>query len=211
MIAHLRGQVSARTEHAVVVDVGGVGYLVHVPGLDRVPPRGEPVELHTSLQVREDSMTLYGFPDRAALELFELLLTSSGVGPKLALAALTTHRPEVLRQAIAAGDLDTITRIPGVGKKVAQRLVLELKDKVGGVDGDLATGGDGTTGGVSTPLGEAREALASLGYGAGEIQSALGAIEHDDVTDVGELVRRALRVLGGPVGVGARSGRGGAR
>ena len=203
MIAHLRGQVSARRQGVVVVDVQGVGYLVHVAGLDQLPPRGQPVELHTSLQVREDSMTLYGFPDRASLELFELLLTSSGVGPKLAMAALTTHRPDVLRQAIAGADLDVITMIPGVGKKVAQRLVLELKDKVGAADGEplvVAGGGDAAL----TPLGEAREALAALGYSAGEIQSALGAIEHDG--DVGELVRRALRALGGAVGAGRGTG-----
>lgn len=204
MIAHLRGQVSARREGAVVVDVQGIGYLVHVAGVDQVPPRGQPVELHTSLQVREDSMTLYGFPDRASLELFELLLTSSGVGPKLAMAALTTHRPDVLRQAIAAADLDTITLVPGVGKKVAQRLVLELKDKVGAVDGEpFVVTGSGSDG-APTPLGEARDALTALGYSAGEIQSALGAIDHDG--DAGELVRRALRALGGAVGAGQTAG-----
>ena len=119
MIAHVRGRVSHRGTEFVVVDVGGVGYLVHVASLDRVPPRGEDVELHTSLQVREDSMTLYGFPDRADLELFDLLLTSSGVGPKLALAALRTHRADVLRTAIATGDVATLTAVPGIGKKSA--------------------------------------------------------------------------------------------
>ncbi len=202
MIAHLRGQVAHRGAGTVVVDVQGIGYLVHVAGVDRIPARGETVELHTSLQVREDAMTLYGFPDRATLELFDLLLTLSGVGPKLALAALATHRPDVLRQAIGDGDLDTITMIPGVGKKVAQRLVLELKDKVGAAADTIEVGTSGA-GLASTPLGEARAALVALGYSAGEIQTALGAIEHDS-EDVGELVRRCLRALSGPVGAGCR-------
>lgn len=192
MIAHLRGRVSARSTASVVVDVNGVGYLVHVAGADRIPPRGEPVELHTSLQVREDSMTLFGFPDRAGLETFELLLTSSGVGPKLALAALATHDPETLRHAVATEDLTTLTAVPGIGKKVAQRIVLELRDKVGGLGSDLVPGGDGTT--VATPLGEVREALASLGYGAGEVQAAVAQLEPDG--DVPDLLRRALRAIG---------------
>lgn len=201
MIAHLRGRVASRATTHVVVDVGGVGYLVHVPSADRIPPRGEPVELHTSLQVREDSMTLYGFPDRHALETFDLLLTSSGVGPKLALAALATHRPDVLRQAIATEDVGALTAVPGIGKKVAQRLVLELRDKVGGIDGDLP-GSSADSGGVHTPLAEVREALVALGYGAGEIQSALAELEPDG--EVPDLLRRALRSLGAAATAGSR-------
>ena len=199
MIAHVRGRVSHRGTEFVVVDVGGVGYLVHVASLDRVPPRGEDVELHTSLQVREDSMTLYGFPDRADLELFDLLLTSSGVGPKLALAALRTHRADVLRTAIATGDVATLTAVPGIGKKSADRLVLELRDKVG-AGFDLAP--DGVTidaaAGPSTPLGEVREALVSLGYSAGEVQAALADLDPDGTTS--DLLRRALRSLGAATG-----------
>lgn len=201
MIAHLRGRVAARSAATVVVDVGGVGYLVHVPSSDRIPPRGEPVELHTSLQVREESMTLYGFPDRTALETFELLLTSSGVGPKLALAALATHRPDVLRAAIATEDVATLTSVPGVGRKVAQRLVLELRDKLGGIDGDLP-GAGAAAGGVHTPLAEVREALVALGYGAGEVQTALAELDPDG--EVPELLRRALRSLGAATTAGSR-------
>lgn len=201
MIAHLRGRVAARSASTVVVDVQGVGYLVHIASADRIPPRGEPVELHTSLQVREDSMTLYGFPDRAGLETFELLLTSSGVGPKLALAALATHRPDVLRAAIASEDVATLTAVPGIGRKVAQRLVLELRDKVGGAGGELPA--TGTSADVAhTPLGEVREALVSLGYGAGEVQTALADLDPDG--DVPELLRRALRTLGAAATAGSR-------
>lgn len=197
MIAHLRGRVAHRDSGAVVVDVQGVGYLVHVTPGDRVPPRGEPVELHTSLQVREESMTLYGFTERASLQLFELLLTSSGVGPKLALAALGAHRPEVLRTAIATGDLATLTTVPGIGRKVAERLVLELKDKVGAVAGVLAPAGDGGgAGGDRSVLAEVRDALFGLGYSAGEIQTALAAVGTADGTTTSELLKRALRHLG---------------
>jgi holliday junction DNA helicase RuvA len=148
------------------------------------------VELHTSLQVREDSMTLYGFPDRAGLDLFELLLTASGIGPKIALAALRTHRADVLRAALATADLTTITAVPGIGRKGAERLVLELRDKVG-LDVDIAPAADGAP---STPLGEVREALVGLGYSAGEVQAALGAIDGDGTTQ--DLLRQALRSLG---------------
>ncbi len=199
MIAHVRGRVAHRATEFVIVDVNGVGYQVHVASLDRVPPRGEIVELHTSLQVREDSMTLYGFPDRTGLELFDLLLTSSGVGPKLALAALRTHRSDVLRTAIATGDVATLTSVPGIGKKSADRLVLELRDKVGigfdvGADVGVAEGGVGP----STPMGEVREALASLGYSAGEVQAALADLDPDGSTS--DLLRRALRSLGAATG-----------
>jgi holliday junction DNA helicase RuvA len=198
VIAHLRGRVVHRSATAVVVDVQGVGYLVHVTAGERVPPQGQPVELHTSLQVREESMTLYGFLDRGALTLFELLLTSSGVGPKLALAALGTHRPDVLRTAIATGDLTTLTAVPGVGKKVAQRLVLELKDKVGsvGVPGTEPAGG-GPASADPLAVHEVREALVGLGYGAGEIQSALASLGPLDGLDTAELLRLALRALAG--------------
>lgn len=205
MIAHLRGRVSHRDAASVVVDVGGVGYLVHVTAGDRVPPRGEPVELHTSLQVREESMTLYGFTERTSLRLFEQLLTSSGVGPKLALAALGTHRPEVLRHAIAGADIATLTAIPGVGKKVAERLVLELKDKIGAV----ADGSGGPSGVAASlpgdPLGDVRDALIGLGYSAGEVQAALADLGSVDTEETSELLRRALRSLGAAAYDGVRS------
>lgn len=206
MIAHLRGRVAHREPSSVVVDVGGVGYLVHVSAGEAIPPRGEPVELHTSLQVREDSMTLFGFVDRASLALFELLLGSSGVGPKLALAALGTHRPDALRRAIAEGDLDALVQVPGIGKKVAQRLVLELKDRIGvpawdGIAPETAAGG----GGAPNALAEVREALAALGYSAGEVRAALASLEVEEGTSTTDLLRVALRSLGRGAVDGARS------
>ena len=217
MIAHVRGTVAHRSAGTVVLDVHGVGYLVHVTAADHIPAQGQQVELHTSLQVREDSMTLYGFTARSSLVLFELLLSSSGVGPKLALAALGTHRPDVLRLAIAGGDTATLTAIPGVGKKVAERLVLDLKDKVGGDglgaftdadDGSDASGSPAGTGGGAdrSVLAEVRDALLGLGYSAGEVQAAmveLGDARNDPEADAADLLRRSLRVLGSGVIEGA--------
>lgn len=188
MIAHLRGKVAARRIGAVVVDVGGVGYLVHVPDGASVPPRGATVELHTSLQVREDAMTLYGFPDAGARDLFEALLGASGVGPRLALAALSTHGPAALVRAIGDGDVEALRAIPGVGTKVAQRLVLELREKVGG-----AAGGELPGEVPAGALGEVREALVALGYSAAEARRATGGLDPDG--DAGALLRRALRAL----------------
>ncbi len=200
MIAHLDGTVAARDAGTVVVDVHGVGYLVHVTPGERVPPRGERVHLHTSLQVREESMTLYGFADRTSLTLFELLLTSSGVGPKLALAALGTHRPDVLRAAIAGGDVATLSQVPGIGRKVADRLVLELKDRVGAVaDAADALPGAGTADGSGTQgaLDEARDALLALGYSAPEVADALRRPGVADADGTESILREALRALAG--------------
>lgn len=206
MIAHLRGRVVHREPGSVVVDVGGVGYLVQVTPGERVPARGEQVELHTSLQVREESMTLFGFTERASLRLFELLLSSSGVGPKLALAALGTHRPDVLRMAIGGADIATLTQVPGIGKKVAERLVLELKDKVGGpLGGELAAASGDGVGADRSVLGEVRDALLSLGYTAGEVQTALVAVDAGEGATTAELLRQALRVLASGAFDGARS------
>jgi holliday junction DNA helicase RuvA len=202
MIAHVRGRVTHREAGRVVVDVHGVGYLVHVPATERIPPRGEEVELATSLQVREDSMTLYGFTTRAALELFELLLSSSGVGPKLALAALGTHAPDTLRAAIGGEDVATLTQVPGIGKKVAERLVLELRDKVGVVAGLPETSDAGAARADGGPGGEAREALLALGYTPAEAQTALATVNaalgtEAATLDTSELLRRCLRELAG--------------
>lgn len=197
MIAHLRGLVAQRGAGTVVVDVHGVGYLVHVTGATPLPARGEQVELHTSMQVREDSMTLYGFADRGSLELFELLLSSSGVGPRIALAALGTHRPDTLRAAIAGSDVATLTAVPGIGRKVAERLVLELKDKVGLPDAGLEAAGTAAAGGQADDArAEVREALLGLGYSAGEAQQALAAVDAEAAAgDAAELLRLALRSL----------------
>ncbi len=197
MIATLGGTVGHRDAGTVVVEVGGVGYLVHVtPGTD-IPPRGQAVRLHTSLQVREESLTLYGFAERRELALFELLLTSSGVGPKLALAALATHPPDVLRTAIAGGDEATLTAIPGVGRKVAQRLVLELREKVGHLTSVPGAGDTGAAGSADPAVREeVRDALLGLGYSAAEVTASLAALAGEAGEDSASLLRQALQHLG---------------
>jgi Holliday junction DNA helicase RuvA len=197
MIARLTGTVLERTATAVVVDVHGVGYLVHVtPGTD-IPARGEVLTLYTSLQVREESMTLYGFGSDAELRLFELLLTAAGVGPKLALAALATHRPDVLRTALAGEDATTLTAIPGVGPKLAKRLVLELKDKVGTMPALAGPSGSSAAAVPADVRDEVRDALLALGYAATEVAGALTAVADVEAADTATLLRAALRHLGG--------------
>lgn len=198
MIALIRGRLVSRrsTGDAVelVVETGGVGYRVMVPaGLaNRVVPDGDEVEVHTSMQVREDAMDLYGFPSVDTRDLFELLITVSGVGPKLGQAILGTLAPESLRRAVGEGDVDALTVVPGIGKKSAQRLVLELKDKlaIATTDVDLAVVGGDTT---SSNLGEVRLALLELGYSNAEAQRAVERLEDDG--DVSEMLRTALRSL----------------
>ncbi len=198
MISHLRGIVSQRGSDHVVVDVHGVGYLVHVPNGTDVPPRGQDVELQTTMVVREDSMTLYGFTDTPARELFGLLMSTSGVGPKLALAVLSTHRPSTVRTAIAAGDIDVLVAVPGIGKKSAQKLVLELKDKVGSIGGpdiDLTDGAGGARGATDDDaVADTREALLQLGYGPSEVAVTLANLDLDG--DASTLLRRALQAIG---------------
>ncbi len=197
MIAHVRGTVAHREAASVIVDVNGVGYLVHVPGSAEIPARGQEVELRTSMVVREDSMTLYGFTDSSAQQLFELLLGTSGVGPKLALAILSTHRPSIIRQALASSDVDLLVAVPGIGKKSAQKLILELKDKVGGLGvADIVLSGATThdADGAPSAVTDTRDALLQLGYGPAEVAATLADMELDG--DTSTLLRRALRSIG---------------
>jgi Holliday junction DNA helicase RuvA len=194
MIARLRGEVLERGDGMVVVDVGGVGYLVHLPTSTQVPARGQAVELHTSLQVREDSMTLYGFTTASELRLFELLISSSGVGPKLALSVLSTLRPPAVESAIATGDVAMLTSVPGIGRKVADRLILELRDRVAPLDAVGAPGSDG--GQDASAVAEVRAALSGFGFTPGEVQAALAAVTATGDESASELLRQALQRLG---------------
>jgi holliday junction DNA helicase RuvA len=194
VIARLRGEVLERGEGTIVVDVGGVGYLIHLPSSANVPARGQAVELHTSLQVREDSMTLYGFLAASELRLFELLISSSGVGPKLALSVLSTLRPPAVEAAIATGDVAVLTSVPGIGRKVADRLVLELRDRVAPLH--VGSGPDLEAVVDADVLSEVRAALAGFGFSPGEVQAAIGAVGVRDDDAAASLLRRALQHLG---------------
>jgi Holliday junction DNA helicase RuvA len=200
MIASVRGQVlSVELDHAVV-EVGGVGLAVHaVPATLATLRRGDQARLATTLVVREDSLTLYGFADAAARELFVLLQTVTGVGPRLALATLAVLEPDTLRAALAEGDLSVLTRVPGIGRKGAERLVVELRDKVGG----LAPTASGPVGRSGSPVRmQVTEALIGLGFAARQAEQAVDAVlaevdpEAAPAADTSEVLRSALTRLG---------------
>jgi Holliday junction DNA helicase RuvA len=201
MIASVRGRVAAVAPDSAVVEVGGVGLsVVCTPSTLANLRIGEEARLATSLVVREDSLTLYGFADDDARSLFELLQTASGVGPRLAQAVLAVHPPDVVRKAIATGDLTTLTRVPGIGKKGAERLVLELRDRFGAVSS--AAGGET----MSLPVAgiswadQVRQALVGLGWTAGQADQAVNIVSAelngDPAPAVPLLLKRAIQVLG---------------
>jgi holliday junction DNA helicase RuvA len=197
MIASVRGRVVAVSPDGVVVEVGGVGLAVQcAPGTIAGLRLGSDARLATTLVVREDSLTLYGFADEDEKHLFELLQTASGVGPRLAQAVLAVHSPDVVRKAIANGDTVTLTRVPGIGKKGAERLVLELRDRIGPV----AFGGDGATGIVGGVWQEqVRQALVGLGWTAGQADQAVAAVAatvDGPEPPVPALLKQAIRLLG---------------
>ncbi len=200
MIAFVRGTVADVTLGSAVVEVGGVGLeLVCTPNTLATLRVGTPATLPTSMVVREESLTLFGFLDEDEKTCFELLQTASGVGPKLAQAMLAVHTPDELRRAVAAEDVKTLTTVPGIGQKGAQRIILELKDRIGvpGVSGP----------GRAAPTAPPREAwrsqvqagLVGLGWSAKEADKAVEAVAPDaDGTpepDVAGLLRAALRTL----------------
>ncbi|MGH8903667.1 MAG: Holliday junction branch migration protein RuvA [Egibacteraceae bacterium] len=196
MIALLRGAIVASDSGEVILDVGGVGYRVRVPAGTAMGPIGTEVTLHTHLAVREDALDLYGFTDPAMRALFETLLSVTGVGPKLALAALGALGPEGLRRAVVAEDVKALTIIPGVGRKGAQRMILELRERLGGARSDGVPGnGAGPSCTPASPRGEVLQALLALGYAAGEVQQTLAALPDDPDAGTEELLRGALRNL----------------
>lgn len=188
MIGRLRGTLVSLRATGVVLDVSGVGYEIAVTPrtVADLPSIGEEVVLHTHLVVREDAMLLHGFDTESERDLFRILLGASGIGPKVAMATLGALQAEELRRAIAAEDVDTLTTVPGIGKRGAQKMVLELKPKITASDA-------GSVVGTST-VSQVREALEGLGYQAAEIREVMAAIEAD--APVAEQLRQALRSLG---------------
>ena len=182
MIARLRGRAVATMPEGLVLDVGGVGYLVAAtPAAARKAREASDVELHTYLHVREDALHLYGFADAAERELFVELLSVNGVGPKVALAIVSGSPVAELRRAIVRGDSARFQAIPGIGKKTAERIVLELKEKIGLDIGPAAPHADLT----------ARDALVELGYSVADAERALAQTDADAPAE--ERVRQALR------------------
>ncbi|MGW1740170.1 Holliday junction branch migration protein RuvA [Nocardia sp. NPDC001965] len=197
MIASIRGEVLELALDHVVLEASGVGYQLHAtPATLAGLTRGAEARLYTALIVREDSMTLYGFADTEARDLFGLLQTVSGVGPRLAMAVLAVLEPEALRKALAAGDIAALTRVPGIGKRGAERMVVELRDKVNlvPVPADSAT----AVAPVRTPVrDQVVEALTGLGFPLKQAEPTVDAVLAEN-PEAGNSValRAALAVLG---------------
>ncbi len=196
MIASLRGTVLRAALDRVVVEVGGVGMLVHTtPATAASLPTGTSAQLATTLVVREESLTLYGFLDEDEKELFETVQTVSGVGPRLALAMLAVHSPDTVRAAIGGSDVAALVKVPGIGRKGAERIILELRDRIG-------VTGSGSPPGAQRPAapwqGQVREALMGLGWSVRQADDAVDAVapRAAEGATVSALLRAALQELG---------------
>lgn len=197
MIASVRGTVLRAGLDSVVVEVGGVGMLVHTTPRTAAGMRsGQTASLATSLVVREESLTLYGFADEDEKSVFETVQTVSGFGPRLALAMLAVHSPDAVRSAVTTGDLLALTKVPGIGRKGAERIVLELRDKIGPPGAAAVSVGDRPA--TAAWQGQVREALVGLGWTARQADDAVEAVTPmagDGVT-VSALLKAALQELG---------------
>ena len=193
MIASLHGVLESLASDGAVVNVNGIGFRVFLPtsALSSLGSVGKEVHLHTYLHLREDNVALYGFISPDELRLFQTLLTVSGLGPKLTLALLSTLSPEQLALAIAGGNADLLTTVPGIGKKTAGRIILELKDKVGA--GWVTAPGMAAVG----ENGDVLAVLVSLGYSAAEASQAVASLPQDKTLSLEERVRMALQYFGG--------------
>jgi len=189
MIAYLNGTIRAKDGNSIILDVSGVGYKVSMPtsNLAKLGQLGQPCEVLVHTHVREDEISLYGFLAPEELQMFEKLLTISGIGPKVALSVLSASSVEQLHHAIMSGSTDVLTKISGIGKKTAERIVLELRGKVSDV---LESGGSGASG-----ESELYDALSALGYEAGEIRPVIKEVPRELGTTT-EKVSWALRMLG---------------
>lgn len=192
MIGFLDGEVAARLPDGCYLDVGGVGYKLScsTTSLAALPAAGQRIRLWTHTYVREDTLALYGFVSEGERSMFEALLGVSGVGPKVALQVCSAFAPEAFRRVLATDDTDAIASVPGIGKKTAGRIVLDLKEKLQLPDLELVGSG-------RDAVAEARSALANLGYSTAEVRAALAALSPDRKDSVADVVKSALRVLAG--------------
>ncbi len=196
MIDFVEGKLAEKSEEGAVIDVGGLGLFlcVSTSTLQGLPKVGEKARMHSYLHVKEDILQLYGFSGRQEREIFLRLIGVSGIGPKAAMAILSAYDPESFVRIVATEDLEAITAVSGVGKKSGQRILLELKDKLAPLAGDLsgiAARGDG-----GDMYREAREALKGLGYGAAEVNRALDEYSSEEPR-LEEMIRFGLKRLGG--------------
>jgi len=200
MIALLNGRLASKSPGSVIVDVGGVGYQVHIPlsSFYGLPDEGGPVTFHIHTHVREDAITLFGFPGTKEKELFLALMGVSGIGPKLALNIISGLSFDALVEAITGGDERTISTVPGVGKKTAARLVLELKDKVASLGFEASSAGPCRVGpGANRQRDEAVSALVNLGYNKAHAEDAVkrACNTSGDGAPLESVIREALKVL----------------
>ncbi len=187
MISLLQGTIESNTDRYVVIDVNGIGYKVYISGntFKNLPEKGEKVKLYTYLYVRENIMDLYGFLNPEEMEIFELLISISGIGPKGALSVLTVASIETLKKAIANEESSILTKVSGIGKKMAEKIILELKNKIG--DEFIGKGGSANS--------EAIDALISLGYKLNDAREILKKVPKE-IEGVENRVREALKLLG---------------
>lgn len=198
MLYYIKGTLALKLENSVVVEAGGIGYRLFVPANSSVylEKEGSPVTIYTSMIIREDDISLYGFGEKAELDTFGKLITVSGVGAKAALSILSAMPLNELHQAIASGDAKSLTRANGIGKKTAERIVLELRDKFTAIEDTNASQSSETALGESgaDSRTEAVSALIALGYTRSEAVNALAAVKEKDLT-VEEYVKQALKKL----------------
>ena len=200
MIQYIRGELVSLEEDRVIVDVGGVGYgiFMSVQSMSSLPPVGSEVRIHTYLNVKEDAMQLFGFLTRDDLTVFKLLIGVNGIGPKGGQAVLSVLSPDDLRFAVLSNDVKAISAAPGIGKKTAEKVILELKDKLSLEDAleHSASSGDAKrseTSGSGEVAGEAVQALVALGYGSTEALKAVKQVEISEDTDVETVLKQALK------------------
>ncbi len=194
MIGYIKGEVAAIYEDRIVLECAGIGYNIYMPstGLEFIDDIGSEVRIYTYLSVREDAMLLYGFLTKDDLDIFKLLITVNGIGPKGALAILSVMTADQLKFAIASGDSALISKAPGVGPKTAQRVILDLKDRIDTVDAFMNTTREGgkVSGALDDVRAEASLALVALGYSQADSNRAVRAVE--DADDVETVLKQAL-------------------
>ena len=200
MISYIRGELAAIEEEKVIVDVNGVGYGIYMPGqsMSMLPQIGEEVKLHTYMNVREDAMQLFGFLTRDDLNVFKLVIGVSGIGPKGGLSILSHLSPDDLRFAVMSHDVKAISGAPGIGKKTAEKLIIELKDKLSieeVLEKQAESGAPIISNGTNQTQAEAVQALVALGYGNAESMKAVKKVEITEDITVEEILKQALKYI----------------
>ena len=199
MYAYIKGELAEKNIDHIVVEAGGIGYLIYVPAqsIDYIPDEGDQIKVYTYLYIREDAMVLYGFLTKDDLEIFKMLITVSGIGPKGGLGILSTLSADDLRFAILSGDSKTISKAPGIGAKTAQRVIIDLKDKMSleeAFEKKLDNNADGVQKTLNSSIkNDAVLALSALGYSSAESLKAVSKVDITDDMDVEDVLKLALK------------------